>query len=340
MKTVLLRDLAPGMRLGADIYNNNQLILLKNTVLTEDMIERIKNYSIPYVKIVVEELKDTQKFKIFKQEFIQNVSEIQNEFNDVVTKNTPIKIDNLLEKTASVLSKAEGTNIFDMLRNMRNYDDSTYVHCLNVALICNVMGKWLNLSGSELETLVLAGMLHDIGKLTIPDSIIKKPGKLTDKEFNIIKTHPVKGFEIIKNQKLPDSVKYTALMHHERCDGTGYPLGIRYEKIDPIARLVSIADVYDAMTSNRVYRNSLSPFTVVDIFQNEGLQKYDPEYILMFLEHIVNTYVNNQVLLSDGRTGEVVMINKQALSRPLIRLQDGFLDLTQYKDINIVKVLS
>lgn len=340
MKTVLLMDLAPGMRVGADIYNNNQLILLKNTVLTEEMIERIKNYNIPYVKIVVEELKDTHKFHIFKQEFIQNVSEIQNEFNDVVTKNTPIKIDNLLEKTASVLSKAEGTNIFDMLRNMRDYDDSTYVHCLNVALICNVMGKWMNLSGSEMETLVLAGMLHDIGKLTIPDSIIKKPGKLTDEEFHIIKTHPAKGFEIIRNQKLPNSVKYAALMHHERCDGTGYPFGIRYEKIDPIARLVSIADVYDAMTSNRVYRDSLSPFTVVDIFQNEGLQKYDPEYILMFLEHIVNTYVNNQVLLSDGRTGEVVMINKQALSRPLIRLQDGFLDLTQYKDINIVKVLS
>ena len=129
-------------------------------------------------------------------------------------------------------------------------------------------------------------------------------------------------------------------MHHERCDGTGYPFGISYEKIDPIARLVSIADVYDAMTSNRVYRDSLSPFTVVDIFQKEGLQKYDPEYILMFLEHIVNTYVNNQVLLSDGRTGEVVLINHHALSRPLLRLDDGFLDLTLEKDITIVKVLS
>lgn len=340
MKTVLLKDLAPGMRVGVDIYKDNQLILLKNTVLTAEMIERIQNYNIPYVKIVLEDLKDSHKFKVFKQEFIQNVSEIQNEFNDVVTKNTPIKIDNLLEKTASVLSKAEDTNIFDMLRNMRNYDDSTYVHCLNVALICNVMGKWMNLPTHELETLVLAGMLHDIGKLTIPDSIIKKPGKLTNEEFNIIKTHPLKGFEIIRNQNLPDAVKHAALMHHERCDGTGYPFGISYEKIDPIARLVSIADVYDAMTSNRVYRDSLSPFTVVDIFQKEGLQKYDPEYILMFLEHIVNTYVNNQVLLSDGRIGEVVLINHHALSRPLLRLDDGFLDLTLEKDITIVKVLS
>ena len=340
MKTVLLKDLAPGMRVGVDIYNDNQLILLKNTVLTAEMIERIKNYNIPYVKIVVEDLKDTQKFKVFKQEFIQNVSEIQGEFNDVVTKNTPIKIDNLLEKTASVLSKAEGTNIFDMLRNMRNYDDSTYVHCLNVALICNVMGKWMNLPAREMETLVLAGMLHDIGKLTIPDAIIKKPGKLTDDEFNIIKTHPVKGFEILRNQKLPEAVKYATLMHHERCDGTGYPLGISYEKIDPIARLVSIADVYDAMTSNRVYRDSLSPFTVVDIFQKEGLQKYDPEYILMFLERIVNTYLNNHVQLSDGRTGEVVLINQHALSRPLLRVENGFLDLSQEKDITITRVLS
>ena len=95
------------MRVGVDIYKDNQLILLKNTVLTAEMIERIQNYNIPYVKIVLEDLKDSHKFKVFKQEFIQNVSEIQNEFNDVVTKNTPIKIDNLLEKTASVLSKAE-----------------------------------------------------------------------------------------------------------------------------------------------------------------------------------------------------------------------------------------
>lgn len=354
MKTVLLKDLSPGMRVGIDVYNiQNQLILPKGTVLTTDIIERIQSYDISYIKIKIEEeepfdpnlsyserLKKTKKFKEFKKEFLQNVSGIESEFNDVVTKNTPIKADKLLEKTASLFSKTDGANIFGMLRNMRDYDDSTYVHCLNVSLLCNVMGKWLDFSESDLETLVLAGLLHDIGKLTIPDSIIKKPGKLTQEEFELIKTHPARGFEILRNQKLPSAVKYAALMHHERCDGSGYPHGLTYEKIDRFARLVSIADVYDAMTATRVYRSSMSPFTVVDVFQNEGLQKYDPECILIFLEHIVDTYINNKVLLSNGNVGEIVMINKQALSRPLIRLNDNqFVDLTAYKELTIEKIL-
>lgn len=352
MKLVSIQDLIPGMHVGMDIYTlQNQLVVPKDTVLTQNIIDRLQDYSIRFVRISEDEidsalsygerLRSSRTFQEFKQEFISNVYVIQDEFNDVVTKNTPINADKLLEKTAAIFSKADGTNVFDMLHNMREYDDSTYVHSLNVSLICSVLAKWMNFSKEDSDTLVLAGMLHDLGKLTIPDSIIKKPGRLTDEEFDIIKTHPVKGFEILKSQALPDDVKYAALMHHERCDGSGYPYGLKYSKINRFARLISIADVYDAMTSARVYRGPMSPFSVVGIFEKEGLQKYDPEYILTFLEHIVNTYLNNRVLLSDGRKGEVVLINKLALSRPLIQLDNGFLDLSKPENaaITIEKIL-
>ncbi len=356
MKLVSIQNLIPGMRVGVDIYNMyNQLVVPKDTILTQEIIDRLKDFSIRFVKVSANEadgkvsstpsygerLKFSRTFQEFKQEFFSNVYVIRDDFNDVVTKNTPIEADKLLAKTASIFSKAEGTNIFDMLHSMREYDDSTYVHSLNVSLICCVLAKWLNFSKEDSDILVLAGMLHDLGKLTIPDSIIKKPGKLTEEEYAIIKTHSKKGYEILKNQNLPQEVKYAALMHHERCDGSGYPYGLSYHKIDRFARLISIADVYDAMTSARVYRGPLSPFSVVDVFEKEGLQKYDPEYILVFLEHIVNTYLNNRVLLSDGRKGEVVLINKLALSRPLIQLDDGFIDLSepQHKDITIEKIL-
>ena len=358
MKLVSIQDLIPGMLVGIDIYTiHNQLVVPKNTILTQNIIDRLHDYNIPYIKISVddstpenaaeggsslsygERLKSTRTFKEFKKEFISNVYVIKDAFNDVVTKNSPLNVTKLLEKTATVFSKADGTNIFDMLHNMREFDDSTYVHCLNVALICNVFGKWLDFSDKDIDTLVLSGLMHDIGKLTIPDSIVKKPGKLTAEEYKIMQTHPEKGFEILKDQKLPEPVKYSALMHHERCDGSGYPFGFSGDKIDRFTKLVSIADVYDAMTSARVYRGSLSPFTVVDIFEKEGLQKYDPEYLLVFLEHIVDTYLNNRVLLSDGRTGEIVLINKQKLSRPLIKLEDDFLDLSTHPDIMIEKIL-
>lgn len=355
------------MIVGIDIYNSmNQLVIPKNTVLDDEIIRRISTFSLPYLKIPVEEkqtvteegykivdsldqadqslsyyerLKCTRSFQTFKKEFLEDTEEIKNCFNDVVTKHLPVNTNLLLERTKQLAAITQDSNIFGMMHNMRQYDDSTYMHCLNVALLCNVMAKWLNFSEEDTNNLILAGMLHDVGKLMIPDSIIKKPGKLTDEEYDIVKTHPAKGYTILKSQNLPECVKFAALMHHERCDGSGYPLGLENKKIHRFARLVGIADVYDAMTSARVYRDSLSPFTVVEIFQKEGLQKYDPECILIFLERIVDTYVNSKVLLSDGQEGEVIMINKDYLSKPLIQTSYGFIDLSKTDGLTIEKIL-
>ena len=151
MNLVSVQDLIPGMRVGVDIYNlQNQLVLPKDTVLTQEIIDKLADYSIRYVRVSDEKkppahgisrsygqrLKASRSFQEFKHEFISNVYVIKDEFNDVVTKNMPINVDKLLEKTATVFSKADGTNVFDMLHNMREYDDSTYVHSLNVSLIC------------------------------------------------------------------------------------------------------------------------------------------------------------------------------------------------------------
>jgi len=124
----------------------------------------------------------------------------------------------------------------------------------------------------------------------------------------------------------------SAMMHHERCDGTGYPFGLTSERIDDFAKIISIADVYDAMTSARVYRGAMCPFKVIEIFENEGLQKYDTKYILTFIQNVLNTYIQSRVRLSDGRTGEVIMINKQFLSRPLIRSGSSYIDLSKEPD--------
>ena len=129
-------------------------------------------------------------------------------------------------------------------------------------------------------------------------------------------------------------------MHHERCDGSGYPFGIKNGKIDTFAKMVAIVDVYDAMTSARIYRGPMCPFKVVDIFESEGLQKYDTRFIMTFLENIVNTYMLNRVKLSDGREGDIVFINKQKYSRPTIKSGDEFIDLMKEpQDVYIVAIL-
>ena len=124
-------------------------------------------------------------------------------------------------------------------------------------------------------------------------------------------------------------------MHHERCDGSGYPLGLKADKIDKYAKLVAIADLYDAMTSPRVYRGPMCPFQVVEEFEREGLQKHDPKMILVFLENVVNTYLQNRVRLNNGLEGDVIYINRDHLARPTIQSGNDFIDLAEEQDLEI-----
>lgn len=356
MPRVLTQDLVPGMITAEDIYTyNNQMILPKNLVLTDKSITKLEFYSILSVRIredsmdvtplpenasYSEKIKASPEFKAFKANFDSSLGAVKESLNDIVHKNAPIDDEALLSETSSLLAdNPSGLHIFDMLHNMRQYDDPTYAHCVNVSLIAYVFGKWLGFNEEELKTLTIAGMLHDIGKLKIPESIISKPAKLTDAEYAKVKTHTIEGYNLLKYSTLSDHVKNAALMHHEKYDGSGYPLGLSGERIDKYARIIAIADVYDAMTSARVYRGPLCPFKVIGIFEAEGFQKYDPKYIMTFLEYIVNTYVNNRVRLSNGWEGEIVLINKLDLARPIVHCGDKYIDLSHEKHITIEEIL-
>ena len=219
-------------------------------------------------------------------------------------------------------------------------EDSVYAHSLNVSLISRRLGRWLKFSPEELDTLTLAGALHDIGKLKIPAEVLNKPGKYTDEEFALVKQHPKFGNDILKSLPLDSHVKKAVLCHHERSDGSGYPTGLSQSDIDEYAAIVSIADVYDAMTAARSYRAPLCVFQVINNFEHDGLSKYNPKFILTFLSHVASTYQNNRVLLNDGRVANIVMLNKNRLSKPIIQLMDGScIDLSTQPDLHIQSVL-
>ena len=288
-----------------------------------------------------EKLKASPQYQQFRSEFTENVGVLKASLNQIVEKNAPIKVDDLIGDTMKIIASQSNTfSVFDMLHNMRDFDDLTYTHSMNVAMICNVFAQWLGMSPDEVKLATACGTLHDIGKLRIDDEIIKKPGKLTDDEFKTIQSHPVFGYRILQNQKISEHIKLSALEHHEKCDGSGYPMHLPGDKIDRYAKLVAIADVYDAMTSNRVYRKGMCPFKVIEIFEQEGLQKYDVVFIMTFLESVVNTYIDNRVALSDGRIGTVKWINKQRLSKPMVQLENGdFLELAKNPNLSITQVL-
>lgn len=285
-------------------------------------------------------IKSSPEFQEYKENFDNEVHKFKNSIQNLIEKNVPIDTNALLEQVMGLLDSGSTTySVFDMLNNMRKNNDATYAHSMNVALICNIFGGWLNLSASNIKTLTMCALLHDIGKVKIPAYILSKPTVLSEDEYKVIKTHTVEGYRMVKDANLDDHIKNTILMHHEKCDGSGYPLGLIGNKIEPYAQIVAIADVYDAMTSARIYRGPLCPFQVIAQFESEGLRKFKPEYLLTFMENVVNTYVKNRVRLSNGLEGDIIFINKAHLSRPMIKCGSKYIDLSTEHSLYIDSIL-
>ena len=360
MSSKFTSELKEGMVTLTDTYSTKgQLIIPKDTVITKSLINKLISNSVVLVEVSDEPvsvvLEDdflsqftideeavtrTPEYKKFKHRYERNIDVISEHLSDIVHKNAPIETDTMLNNALSIIDSTNSPlSIFTMLSTLKNYDDSTFNHSLNVALICNIFGKWLELSEEDVKLLTSCGLFHDIGKMLIPEHIIKKPGKLTPDEFNIIKTHSQKGYDLLKKRKADVHIQYAALMHHEKCDGTGYPLGLNESQIDWCAQIVTIADIYEAMTAKRVYREPMSPFTVIHNFEENGLKKYNPKYLLTFLERVVNSYVNCKVKLSNGEEGDIVYINRVNLSKPLIKTRDNFIDLSKETHVSIESIL-
>ena len=354
MRRISSREAKSGMTVASDVYAlSGQLVIPKGVVLNSKTISKLGFYSIPFIMVedaevslgvreqtYHEKVQSDPHFIEFKAKFENEVESFKNHLNDVINLNEPLNTDELLERTGNMMNAAPGSiGILTLLSNMHTYDDETFAHSMNVALICNLFAKWLHLSEEEITTATLCGLLHDIGKLTIPESILRKPAKLSSPEYTRIKDHARAGYEILRKNGLDPHICNAALMHHERCDSTGYPLRLRSDQIDPFAKIVAIADVYDATTSPRVYRGPMCPFDVIDIFEQDGLQKYDPKFILVILENIVNTYLLETVRLSDGNEGQVIYINKDHLSRPTIKIGNSYVDLSVEKSISILEII-
>ncbi len=352
MRQTPTAELTPGMITSENIISTQGLLLLtKGTSLTPELIAMLEAHDIPAVRIAddtpdaavlshAQRVRQSAEFVRFQKEYNEHLERFETTLNDLVSHNTPLDTEWLLEDTISLLEQdGKPVHLLDMLMNVRDYDNSTYSHCVNVALICHIFSDWLHLSAEEQRIATLCGLLHDIGKLTIPHEILQKPSKLTPEEFDLVKLHALAGHDILSKQELGEHVLNAALMHHEKCDGSGYPSSLHGAHIDMYAKMVTIADIYDAMTSYRPYRKPFCPFDVIRHFEDEGLQKYDTRFILVFLENVVTSYLNQRVHLSNGMEGHIIFINRSDFANPTVRCGESFLDLSQSKDLYIEYIL-
>ena len=224
------------------------------------------------------------------------------------------------------MDNRESSYIVKYTSQLKSADQYTYAHSVNVAFYAMLMAKWLGLSKKEVSFAVQAGLLHDLGKTKIPSSILQKKGPLTAEEFTVMKSHPLQSYKLVYNcSNMDTEIKEAALLHHERLDGSGYPLGITSMSI--LARIVAIADVYDAMTSDRVYKKGATPFKVFEYFNNEGANLFDLHVLNVFITNISALLVGSTVRLTNGDIAKIVFIPQDRPSNPVLRLNDEFVTL-------------
>lgn len=232
------------------------------------------------------------------------------------------------------------TNILNLLQGVRDKNQYMFSHPADVAFISYVIGKWINLQWQELYQLVCAGMLHDIGKAKIRDKILNKSEKLTEAEMEIVRNHPTIGYHILSNlSTLEPEILSGVLSHHERQDGSGYPDGLSGDRISLFGRIIAIADTYDAITSTRSYCSRSSPFRAVEEIQTCSFHTLDPKICQVFINKMTDYYYGSHVRLSNELEGDIIYINPEERTKPLIRCENTYINLRKERDIEIVEIL-
>jgi len=243
-------------------------------------------------------------------------------FVDDVRKGTDIdcrKATPLVENFIESVFRNETAAI--TLFKLRGFDEYTYTHSINVSLLAILLGKHLDLDKPTLLKLGLAGMYHDVGKARIPEAILNKPGKLTEAEFQVMKAHPLEGYKLMAKQPdLDPEILRAVVEHHERADGTGYPRALTGGAIGRFSRIIAVVDVYDALTSKRVYKDAMTPAKALGMMYQWRDKDFTPHAIESFIRCIGVFPVGSFVKLTGGEFGIVASVNPLRPTKPEVKV--------------------
>ncbi|TRZ37134.1 HD-GYP domain-containing protein [Niallia circulans] len=333
MKLVGTKYLAEGAILAKPIHNERGNILVNSGVkLDKQLIQRLLQLGIAYlyiedkltddifpVSVISDKLK-REAMKTIEASFQEIKNSKSTDRSFIMEKSAPA-FKALIEKVLEELKKHQ--ELFSIMSDVFLYDNYIFSHSLNVTLYSLALGLELKLSRKQLEDLGLGAILHDVGKMDIPLEILLKPGKLTFEEFTEIKKHANAGFDILRKvHNMPLIVAHCAYQHHERINGSGYPRGITGEEIHLFGRIIAVADVFDAITSNRVYRQAMLPHEALEILYTGIDTLFDAKIVEAFRNAII-LYPNGvSVVLSSGEKGIVSKQNKGFNERPVVRIME------------------
>ena len=362
MRLIPVNSVKEGSELGKTIFDTSGRVLLaKGIVLSSNLLKRVKDNGIMSVYIN-DEYSTNEIEDIIKPDLRQKAKKIvKDSFNnifEIAGKNTmsPVKAKKLSDQYFENINSLVNI-IVDEIHSQRDLlikmvdiktlDDYTYEHCVNVAILSLIIGIELKFNKDKLYDLAIGAILHDLGKTYIPKEILLKTSELNEDEFTLIKHHSYKGYEYLKENMNVSSVsRIIVLQHHEKVDGTGYPNGLTGDEINDCSKVVSVADIYDALTSDRPYRPAKSPNEALEFLMGGSGTYFDYEVVKAFIKRVVPYPEGTMVKLSNGQVGIIEEINPKFTLRPKIRIikdkgklvNDKYIDLFEEKSVTIIGV--
>lgn len=320
-------------------------IAVENTIINSYIKSKLIAFGIVYIWIYgtndgeIPKLIDNNFLKL-KKDYKQNIIEINEVINDL-SRGKEVNVQRIDKISDSIYNSINDEyHIIKCLNELRSSDQYLYSHSVNVSFYGMLLGKWLCLTKNEINKIVQAGLLHDIGKTKVPTEILNKKGKLDFKEFEEMKKHTIYGYNMVKEMYIiSDEVKEAILMHHERMNKSGYPMGKGGEQLSLYSKIIAIADAYDAITSERIYKKRDTPFTAFEIIQSYSIDCFDIHMMNIFLGNLAACYIGAKVLLSNEATGEILYVPPHAITRPIISVGSEYIDLSKESNLRITAML-
>lgn len=338
------------------IYSNGTVLLQDNVKLNHNYIKQLDSKNIQYIHVSDEISEGIEPNDTISTEKYREVKEVIKDQFNMTTKGKNIGLNmNIINNTISELLDiiTSKRDVSYSINEIRMSDDYLYEHSLNVMVSCLYTGILMQYDKIKLHKLALGALLHDIGKVFIDPEILNKPGKLTPEERVEIEKHPEVGYRYVSDNyrsEISALSKQIILQHHEKWNGKGYPNQLGGDSIYGMARICSVADVFDALTTDRVYRKKMPIYKASEYIYSLGHNDFDFDIVRLFLSRIVKFKEGSIVKLSRGYKGIVYNQNKHMLDRPVIKLlvdkngknvthKNMFIDLIEEKTLFIEKEL-
>lgn len=331
MRLVSISNCGAGMVIGKPIFTDSGNVLIGVGVsLTQRMIDSL---SARNVKMVYIKDRDTEDLLIRDdiplELRIEAMNTITDTFNVMRSSNQKwqkitdnINAEKLLKVFKALISEIRGAkNVINLLTNVQVHDNYIFAHSTNVTIYTLAMAVKLGFDDKKLSEIGIGGMLHDIGKTMVPLEILNKQTKLTDQEFDLIKKHTEYGFESLRNQSSISLLSaHCAFQHHEKMDGSGYPRKLKGDEIHPYAKIMAVADVFDALTAHRAYRKAMLPHEAMEIIYAGANTHFEADLINTFQKSVASYPVGITVKLNTGETAVVADYKFHSPGRPVVRV--------------------